>query len=595
MGEPILDPLNVQLPEGLQAQMRNVYVAPGKMSTFRFMHDAFDPNRDHWFKTDGNMPRVTDGNEVRFLIRGGETYQDMVGRMVEAIRSKPQEGDPAFIYLLGWNLDSNALGTMEMIPGNKTTVLKKILTAAAAQRIEIRAMVWSNLATTPFSPTFPQFTVPEINQLLTGRGIEDWKTAIFWTPPGTNFQFHVGSHHQKVLIVRAAHGRVTAYLGGIDLDITRLDEPAVKSKGPGWQDVHCRIRGPAADDVLDTFRERWGDYLNGSDHDWNHDKYKPAFDRQMKNRLNLEGLRASTSIDQEPYRQSVQICRTFHSKLYDRIPPGRLAGERTIRDMVKHSIARAEQFIYIEDQYLFNIEISNELKKALAKGSFRWLIILIPPDGAVDGEVGGQGGYRRSLFLDNLRNAPGGEKVHVFAHKTRYVHSKIYIIDDKLAIIGSANCNRRGMEHDSEIAAAIFDRASNRSEALHLARRLRMKLFATHLNLGHQADDPNSPANTQLEYAEMADGIGSAAHWIRLPPSARVVPYQGSANLTNAIAGLKAEKKKRLDDVAATDKLPASVKLAILPPLTILLDGLFPENQTGVEVMWNQLFDPADP
>ncbi|MBD0367457.1 MAG: N-acetylmuramoyl-L-alanine amidase, partial [Flavisolibacter sp.] len=37
------------------------------------------------------------------------------------------------------------------------------------------------------------------------------------------------------------------------------------------------------------------------------------------------------------------------------------------------------------------------------------------------------------------------------------VHSKIYIIDDELAIIGSANLSSRSMTHDSETAAVIFN------------------------------------------------------------------------------------------------------------------------------------------
>ncbi|MBL0133776.1 MAG: hypothetical protein IPP79_07125 [Chitinophagaceae bacterium] len=36
------------------------------------------------------------------------------------------------------------------------------------------------------------------------------------------------------------------------------------------------------------------------------------------------------------------------------------------------------------------------------------------------------------------------------------VHSKLYIIDRELIIIGSANCSRRSMTNDSETAAVIF-------------------------------------------------------------------------------------------------------------------------------------------
>lgn len=44
----------------------------------------------------------------------------------------------------------------------------------------------------------------------------------------------------------------------------------------------------------------------------------------------------------------------------------------------------------------------------------------------------------------------------VFGRHT-YVHPKCWVFDDELAVIGSANCNRRRWEHDSEIGAFVFD------------------------------------------------------------------------------------------------------------------------------------------
>lgn len=607
MGNPIEDPLEITLPADQRATGRSILVAPNKMSTFRLMHDPHDPDHARWFEQGGGMPRVTDGNEVKHLIRGGETYEDMAQQIRFATQPDPNRTGPAFVYVAGWDLNGNAYFGMPLKAGDTSSKVTELFKAASAARVEIRVMAWSNGAMTPFDTPGTVFAIDAVNKLPTGRGIVDWKTAVLFKPPVpiSDRLFHIGAHHQKIVVIRGS-GAMVAYLGGIDLDPKRLDDPtgAINPDKLGWEDIHCRIQGPAADDVLATFVQRWDDYLNSPDPDANHDTRQPTFanelDKSLRNRLSSGQLPKSTAVDGERHRQIVQVCRTFHSKLYDRIPPGNRAGEKTIRTMVTHAIEQAERFIYMEDQYLFSMEVSNALKKAIAKPSFRWLIILIPHDAQVNAELGGQASHRRAEFIMNLRNAPGGEKVKVFFHKTRFVHSKSYIIDDKFAIIGSANCNRRGMQHDSEISAGIFDRSSEKAEVLHFARRLRMRLWATHLNLSAQKTEPSSPSNGQEEYAEMMDGLASAVHWLKRPPSARVEEYVVNDDLNLAIEGLK----KALDDIRDKIKknVPKPSGVAAEADLQrIMLDAVdrvfarFTLDKQGVDNAWNELFDPGDP
>ena len=53
------------------------------------------------------------------------------------------------------------------------------------------------------------------------------------------------------------------------------------------------------------------------------------------------------------------------------------------------------------------------------------------------------------------------------------------VIDDELLIVGSANCNNRGWETDSELAVASFEDAA--PGAVTTAKRLRTSLWAEHL------------------------------------------------------------------------------------------------------------------
>ncbi|RWR92386.1 C2/PLDc/PLD_C/PLDc_2 domain-containing protein [Cinnamomum micranthum f. kanehirae] len=91
------------------------------------------------------------------------------------------------------------------------------------------------------------------------------------------------THHQKCVLVDTQAGgnnrKITAFIGGLDLCDGRYDTPEHRlyrdldivfkddyhnptfptGKGPRqpWHDLHCKIEGPAAYDVLKNFEQRW--------------------------------------------------------------------------------------------------------------------------------------------------------------------------------------------------------------------------------------------------------------------------------------------------------------------------------------------------
>jgi phosphatidylserine/phosphatidylglycerophosphate/cardiolipin synthase-like enzyme len=262
--------------------------------------------------------------------------------------------------------------------------------------------------------------------------------------------------------------------------------------------------------------------------------------------------------------QYVQIGRTFgngsaerHGGLWDLVRPARPyrfapAGERTIKEIVVHAIQQARRFIYIEDQYLTPIpEVVAALKQALTRIAHLTIVI---PDDTITG-LGGdipiasvllhyagewsrenvhvitnQARGRRQDFIRALKaDSANAQKVRVFtlspaeAHHT-YVHTKLYIVDDELAIIGSANCNRRSFTHDSEVLAAIADQPVTQVVGFNFAHRLRIALWAEHLGMLEPAGSfpPTGQLTPQCQ-AQLADGVASAVHW--LAPGTRVAPY----------------------------------------------------------------------
>jgi len=101
-----------------------------------------------------------------------------------------------------------------------------------------------------------------------------------------------------------------------------------------------------------------------------------------------------------------------------------------------------------------------------------------------------------------------------------YVHSKAWVFDDELAVIGSANCNRRGWESDSEVDAFIFDDAAPSGGALTFAQQFRRDLWAEHLGV---------PASS------VVDGVASAGLWLGSSLTMRVKSYDSTADSDSSL------------------------------------------------------------
>ena len=85
----------------------------------------------------------------------------------------------------------------------------------------------------------------------------------------------------------------------------------------------------------------------------------------------------------------------------------------------------------------------------------------------------------RAIFLKPLIDHP---QTQVYGIGAYFVHTKVTIIDDIFATIGSANMNRRGLTHDSEINAFILDGRIGEGYR-EFACDLRIRLWAEHLGM----------------------------------------------------------------------------------------------------------------
>jgi phosphatidylserine/phosphatidylglycerophosphate/cardiolipin synthase-like enzyme len=87
------------------------------------------------------------------------------------------------------------------------------------------------------------------------------------------------------------------------------------------------------------------------------------------------------------------------------------------------------------------------------------------------------------------------------------------VFDDELAVIGTANCNRRGYTFDSEVDAFIYENARREGDTRPtFAQRYRMALWEHHLT------EPGSA---------LIDGVAAAAKWRKAARkvTARVIEF----------------------------------------------------------------------
>ncbi len=432
-----------------------------------------------WFVTGGTpaMQAIRANCRAQFLIDGLDSFREMVA----AIRTATS--DQHYIYLLAWYLDDS----FQMVPGDPASTVQILFSIASAAGVQIRMMLWDQWGRQNSAE------VTRVNNLANGAAILDNRTLNY------------GSHHQKVLIVKGSQGLIT-FCGGVDINDDRINVVS-RLAGSPMHDVHCKIKGPASYDLLNIFLERWDDHPNHT-----------ALDTAKGTLRGLsESVPAATGS-----RHYIQIARTYpngnaHAGIA-RGPSGYSFapdGEQTVWRQIEKGIQTARRFIYIEDQYLVSMDASRALLAALP--NIQHLTILIPQGTISDLP---QVHYRRREFIAPLR-AAGGAKVRVFflapaGNRHTYVHAKMWVFDDEFAIIGSANCNRRGYSHDSEVNAGIFDASS----AGDFAKRLRIELWAEHLNMG-------SASNRAL----LDNGVTSASHWLSPPAGAHVAPYDETINI----------------------------------------------------------------
>ncbi|HWF56944.1 MAG TPA: phosphatidylserine/phosphatidylglycerophosphate/cardiolipin synthase family protein [Candidatus Dormibacteraeota bacterium] len=418
----------------------------------------------------GTAPR--DGNRVEVSIDGASALP-MIAAAVRSARTS--------VHVAGWAVSPH----FAMERGTTVVTLRDLL-AEAAERVEVRVLVWAGAPVPLFHPTRAEAS-RALADLVT-------RTRIRGALDRRNRPMHC--HHEKLVIIDGS----LAFVGGIDLtDLggDRYDAPLHDDGGTlGWHDAAAALTGPAVADVAAHFALRWEA---------------------------TTGERLAPVEPPAPAGDSrVQVVRTVPEHTYPRLA----GGDFSVLDAYTGALRRAQRLIYLENQFLWSAEIVAVLCEKLLHpptAEFRICVVLpMRPNNGND-DTRGQLGVlmdadRHGRLLAGTIGPPGRDRPRV------YVHAKIGVVDDAWLTIGSANLNEHSLFNDTEVNLVSDDAA--------LARVVREQLWSEHLAHDCAGLDPLGVIEERWRPA-LSNGATSAVPLRRLPSTSR-----RSARLRGPLTGL---------------------------------------------------------
>ncbi|MET4658716.1 phosphatidylserine/phosphatidylglycerophosphate/cardiolipin synthase-like enzyme [Streptomyces sp. PvP037] len=293
-----------------------------------------------------------------------------------------------------------------------------------------------------------------------------------------DWQLHPAAHHQKLCVV----DRTTGFCGGLDVNTGRLATPS--HLGRLWHDIQVKVDGAAAADLDRNFLGRWNteaplfNTVVGTAGPGG--LAKPA--RPVAAVVPVPG----SAVPPGPGPATAQLWRTLSTDSTFSPVPSVLRSD--IRDGYRKAIGQANQYVYIENQYVRSPELADWLiARRSAKPQLKLIMVLpVAPEevaGTID-PVTDHGLFLQHQVLAELRTAFGADlglysmvarSAAAGKHATNsagsaqiYVHSKAMLVDDEWATVGSANTNPRSFQVDTEANIAWYDPAGVRAFRLTL-------------------------------------------------------------------------------------------------------------------------------
>ncbi|XP_022850138.1 phospholipase D alpha 1-like [Olea europaea var. sylvestris] len=460
------------------------------------------------------------------------------------------------IYIAGWSVYTEITlirDSRRPKPGGDVT-LGEILKKKANEGVTVLMLVWDDITSIDClkNEGIMATHCKETNRYFEGTGVH---CVLCPRNPykGQSLKFSaMFTHHQKIVVVDSAvpeagskKRRILSFVGGVDLCDGRYDTPShslfrtldtahrgdfhqpnftgasITKGGPRepWHDIHSRLEGPIAWDVLFNFEQRWR---------------KQGEENALRNLRELDDIVPSPVMYPNNHETwNVQLFRSIDSGAASGFPDtpkeakrkglvswnGNII-DRSIQDAYIHAIRRAKKFIYIENQFFLGAsfdwdykdikvedigalhlipkELSLKIVSKIKAGERFTVYIVVPmwPEGIPEVAkviLGFQRMTMEMMYKDMIQalqakgieedprnyltffclgnrevkksgeyepsEQPKPDSDYLKAQEARrfmiYVHSKMMIVDDDYIIIGSANINQRSMDGARDSEIAI--------------------------------------------------------------------------------------------------------------------------------------------
>ncbi len=402
-----------------------------------------------------NCWRRARAGRIAFLVDGAAYFSAFRAAVLRARRS---------ILVVGWDIDSRTRLAPDRAGGRWPDELLDFLTAVLRRRsaLQVRILAWD------FAMIYA--LERELPLLVQSR----------WSGH-RRLRFHLdgghpvgASHHQKLVVVDDA----LAFAGGLDLTRRRWDtrehlardprrvDPAGRPYPP-FHDVQIAVDGPAAAALGDLARERWRRATG--------ERLEPAADA---------GDPWPPELTPDLEDADVAIART--EPAWDGHP-----AVREVETLYLDAIAAARRWLYFENQYFTSARIGEALAARLAEAGGPEVVLVMPRvcQGWLEEVAMGVG---RARLLDRLREADRHGRLRVYypvvpglGDSGVNVHSKVLVVDDALARVGSANLSNRSMGLDTECDLAVESCGQARIERA--VARFRDGLLGEHLGVPAEA------------------------------------------------------------------------------------------------------------
>lgn len=232
----------------------------------------------------------------------------------------------------------------------------------------------------------------------------------------------------------------------IDASTARRNEVAAGSRDPATgprRDYMARVEGPVVGDIEALFQKRWD----------------LAIMRRAQYVENATPFSRGAAPPPASGGVEAQLTVTLPMPFW----------EHSILESYRRAIAEAEDFIYIEDQYFRAPILDDLIADRMREAPELKLIVVTKPVAYLDpGRKWTAKAARRfqsefpgRFLLLTMRSndirAKGGDVRATFRDVD--IHSKMFIVDDRIMSIGSCNKNNRGLIYEGEANLLIYDEA----------------------------------------------------------------------------------------------------------------------------------------